>query len=85
MDFECAVRWNQQHPIGTTVSIRRVDGTSFLAKTAGSAQQWGTFAIVPLEGQVGMWTTRALMPVELGDQAQQPEAAAILAEVSRGS
>lgn len=82
MDFECAVSWNQQHPIGTCVSIRRVDGTVFSAKTSGRAQQWGSFAIVPLEGQVGMWTTRALIPIVLDEHEAPPEPAALFAEAA---
>ncbi len=85
MDFECAVSWNQQHPVGTCVKIRRVDGTSFLAKTSGRAQQWGSFAIVALEGQLGMWTTRALIPAMFDEHAPPAEPTALLAEAADGA
>ena len=71
MDYESADRWNQLHAVGTPVSVRLLDGASFEAKTAARAQQWGSYAIVALEGRPGMWTTSAMTVLELQHVAVQ--------------
>lgn len=63
--YESADRWNHCHPPGTPVIVTLADGRMVHEKTAGYAQQWGSLAIVTLQGRPGVWTTAALQPIDV--------------------
>ena len=60
MKFESAADWNGAHGVGTRVSVRKVNGSRFEARTTSLAVQWGSHAYVELDGQAGVWMVSAL-------------------------
>jgi hypothetical protein len=55
-----AERWNYAYPPGTPVRVRLANGAIAEDRTAGQAEQWGSHALVTLQGRHGMWTTAVL-------------------------
>lgn len=56
--------WNDVHPIGTRVRVRKVNGECFEARSASRARPYGCSVVLELEGHVGCWLVTALTALD---------------------
>jgi hypothetical protein len=61
--YSDALNWNREHPIGSPVIVTLADGRTVEDRTTCAAIQWGSVAMLTLQGRPGMWVTTMLAAV----------------------